>query len=159
RLAGPRPGAGAGARAGAGRRGAAAAGRRPGAAEGEPARRQARSDHRRRREPALRAAGRGGAARAGDRGLGARHSDVPAQAGGLDGAWGRRPARRPVSPPPGRDASSCPARRARLTMLAVAADVPKTVKRRLAAVLSADAAGYSRLMSEDEDATIAALGA
>jgi adenylate cyclase len=30
--------------------------------------------------------------------------------------------------------------------------------RRLAAILSADAVGYSRLMSEDEDATVAALG-
>src|SRR5207249_9145587 len=41
----------------------------------------------------------------------------------------------------------------------VPADRPKTNKRRLAAVVSADAVGYSRLMSEDEDATIAALGA
>jgi adenylate cyclase len=32
-------------------------------------------------------------------------------------------------------------------------------KRRLAVVLSADAVGYSRLMSEDEAGTIAALGA
>jgi class 3 adenylate cyclase len=41
----------------------------------------------------------------------------------------------------------------------VPADTPKTTKRRLAAVLSADAVGYSRLMSENEEATIAALGA
>ncbi len=39
----------------------------------------------------------------------------------------------------------------------VLADTPKTTKRRLAAVVSADAVGYSRLMSDDEDATIAAL--
>ncbi|HSD09843.1 MAG TPA: adenylate/guanylate cyclase domain-containing protein [Candidatus Binatia bacterium] len=38
------------------------------------------------------------------------------------------------------------------------ADPSKTTKRRLAAVLSGDAVGYSRLMSEDEEATIAALG-
>jgi adenylate cyclase len=41
----------------------------------------------------------------------------------------------------------------------VPADPSKNTKRRLAAVLSADAVGYSRLMSEDEEATIAALGA
>jgi adenylate cyclase len=40
----------------------------------------------------------------------------------------------------------------------VPADPPKTTKHRLAAVVSADAVGYSRLMSEDEEATIAALG-
>ncbi len=38
------------------------------------------------------------------------------------------------------------------------ADPSKTTKRRLAAVVSADAVGYSRLMSENEEATIAALG-
>jgi adenylate cyclase len=38
------------------------------------------------------------------------------------------------------------------------ADPAKTTKRRLAAVVSADAVGYSRLMSENEDATIEALG-
>jgi hypothetical protein len=41
----------------------------------------------------------------------------------------------------------------------VPADPSKTTKRRLAAVVSADAVGYSRLMSENEEATIAALGA
>jgi adenylate cyclase len=40
----------------------------------------------------------------------------------------------------------------------VPAEAPKT-KRKLAAILSADAAGYSRLMGEDEEATIDALAA
>jgi adenylate cyclase len=38
-------------------------------------------------------------------------------------------------------------------------DPPRTARRRLAAVLSADAVGYSRLMNEDEDATVSALEA
>jgi hypothetical protein len=41
----------------------------------------------------------------------------------------------------------------------VSAEAPKTTKRRLAAVLGADAVGYSRLMSENEEATIDALTA
>jgi class 3 adenylate cyclase len=41
----------------------------------------------------------------------------------------------------------------------VSAEAPKTTKRRLAAVLGADAVGYSRLMSEDKEATIEALDA
>jgi adenylate cyclase len=41
----------------------------------------------------------------------------------------------------------------------VSAEAPKTTKRRLAAILSADAVGYSRLMSENEEATIDALEA
>jgi hypothetical protein len=41
----------------------------------------------------------------------------------------------------------------------VPADPSKTTKRRLAAVVSADAVGYCRLMNENEEATIAALGA
>jgi class 3 adenylate cyclase len=36
-------------------------------------------------------------------------------------------------------------------------EAPRRVKRRLAAVLSADAKGYSRLMGEDEEATIRTL--
>ena len=32
----------------------------------------------------------------------------------------------------------------------------QSIQRRLAAVLAADVAGYSRLMNEDEDATVAA---
>jgi class 3 adenylate cyclase len=31
---------------------------------------------------------------------------------------------------------------------------PESVERKLAAILSADAAGYSRLMAEDEDETV-----
>ena len=41
----------------------------------------------------------------------------------------------------------------------MAGEAPKTTKRRLAAVLSADAVGYSRLMSENEEATIDTLAA
>jgi len=41
----------------------------------------------------------------------------------------------------------------------VSAEATKTTKRRLAAVLSADAAGCSRLMGENEEATIDALTA
>ena len=36
---------------------------------------------------------------------------------------------------------------------------PESVKRRLAAILSADVVGYSRLMAEDEEATVRTLGA
>src|SRR5438552_5847629 len=36
-------------------------------------------------------------------------------------------------------------------------EVPKRVERRLAAILAADVAGYSRLMGEDEEGTHAAL--
>src|SRR5258708_7804671 len=36
---------------------------------------------------------------------------------------------------------------------------PKRVERRLAAILAADVAGYSRLMGEDEEGTLAALKA
>jgi adenylate cyclase len=38
-------------------------------------------------------------------------------------------------------------------------EAPRSVKRRLAAILSADAKGYSRLMGEDEEATIRTLSA
>lgn len=41
----------------------------------------------------------------------------------------------------------------------MSAEAPKTTKRRLAADLGADAVGYSRLMSENEEATIDALTA
>ena len=36
---------------------------------------------------------------------------------------------------------------------------PDRIKRRLAAILAADVAGYSRLMGEDEEGTLAALRA
>ena len=36
---------------------------------------------------------------------------------------------------------------------------PEPVERKLAAILSADAVGYSRLMAEDEDATVRTLTA
>ena len=36
--------------------------------------------------------------------------------------------------------------------------VEETVKRKLAAILSADVVGYSRLMGEDEAATVQTLG-
>src|SRR3954469_25193184 len=36
---------------------------------------------------------------------------------------------------------------------------PRRMERRLSAILAADIAGYSRLMGEDEDATVAALKA
>ncbi len=37
--------------------------------------------------------------------------------------------------------------------------MPPSVERKLAAILSADIVGYSRLMAEDEDATVRRLGA
>ena len=36
---------------------------------------------------------------------------------------------------------------------------PPSVERKLTAILSADVAGYSRPMGDDEEATVAALGA
>jgi class 3 adenylate cyclase len=36
---------------------------------------------------------------------------------------------------------------------------PNSVERKLAAILSADVVGYSRLMAEDEDETVRRLGA